>query len=61
MPIYDYYCVLCDREYSEQKSMDSDTRSMCSVCGTVAIRKYNFGSVSFKGSGFYSTDKKGES
>ena len=58
MPIYDYKCGNCRYMLSEEREMSKASElPKCVKCAKTMQRIYNFGSVSFKGSGFYSTDK----
>jgi putative FmdB family regulatory protein len=58
MPSYDYKCSQCRMTATEQRSIDNvDTLPACPICLLPMNRSYEFGSVVFKGHGFYSTDK----
>jgi len=59
MPIYGYHCDTCGNEFEILQSMKDDPLKICPKC-TGALRKmlYPVG-ISFKGSGFYTTDYKG--
>jgi putative FmdB family regulatory protein len=55
MPKYDYRCRECgDFEYSHPIN---ESISECPFCQSEVSRIYSAVGVSFKGSGFYSTDK----
>lgn len=57
MPTYTYLCEQCGK-FDATHSM-SDELMYCEICGLPGIRKvFNNVGVSFKGSGFYSTDSK---
>jgi putative FmdB family regulatory protein len=59
MPLYEFACRKCGVETSAHYKIDEAVAyPNCQTCGEQMIRMYNFGSVSFKGSGFYTTDKK---
>lgn len=58
MPIYEYYCKDCQIDWQETRSISEDTKSVCASCKIDAIRKFSSPVTSFKGEGFYSTDKK---
>ena len=54
---YDYKCVQCNLTLSVERSIHSEASNpICSDCGEVMQRVWNTPSVTFKGSGFYSTD-----
>ena len=57
MPTYQFKCPDCDVQVSETCAYEQlDTNPPCHNCNGTMKRVYSFG-VSFKGSGFYSTDK----
>lgn len=59
MPIYDFQCPKCGktrRQTTSIKEID-DFKAVCDD-GTVMKRVYGLGVITFKGAGFYSTDKK---
>ena len=60
MPTYTYKCTTCTHEWDEQRSVDQrDSDSSCPVClNPYIIRKLHATPVTFKGSGFYTTDKR---
>jgi len=54
---YDYKCVQCNLTLSVERSIHSEASNpICSDCNEVMQRVWNTPSVTFKGSGFYSTD-----
>jgi putative FmdB family regulatory protein len=58
IPTYEYYCSKCDEVFSEQRSLSEESKySNCPNDSEPLQRKYDI-SVSFKGTGFYTTDKK---
>lgn len=58
MPSYDYKCKTCDNSVTlvtgikEQHEIPS-----CAKCKADMVREYGLGTITFKGSGFYRTDK----
>lgn len=58
MPIYDYQCKDCNATMSIHSAMDKESTPLCVTCEKPMTRVYSVGAVTFKGSGFYSTDKK---
>jgi putative FmdB family regulatory protein len=58
MPIYDYECKPCEATMSIHGNMIEHKVPLCVSCEKPMTRVYSIGAVTFKGSGFYSTDKK---
>ena len=56
MPIYEFTCVPCDKTITASMKYEELDTITCTECGNTLKRSYSFG-VSFKGSGFYTTDK----
>lgn len=58
MPLYEYKCTSCGKEFEELKSFsDSDKTVFCPDCGKEAVREYkDVGAVIYKGSGYYCKD-----
>ena len=56
MPTYVYECP-CGQIYDVQHSIHEDPDVECDYCGGGMERKPSFGAVTFKGTGFYYTDK----
>ena len=58
MPIYEYLCKDCDKIFIENKNgEDRDNVPLCQTCNNPTKRLYSSIGISFKGNGFYSTDK----
>jgi putative FmdB family regulatory protein len=59
MPIYEYKCVSCDNKTTIIKSADDRDKDLplCKTCNLEIKRVYSNVGVSFRGNGFYSTDK----
>ena len=59
MALYDYKCPQCSEVYTISRSIsEPETNPECMTCEVLLNRVYSSGvSVTFKGSGFYSTDK----
>jgi len=59
MPTYEYKCTVCDYRFDAIQSMMDAPLENCPECGEKVQRliSRNVG-ISFKGSGFYVTDKK---
>ena len=60
MPTYEFTC--CGNKVSVTNSLTElqTPTPQCANCLGPMRRVYDFGSVNFKGSGFYTTDKKGD-
>ena len=59
MPIYEYYCTTCGKDFEKMQSINNDERAIeCVYCGRQAERKVSVTSYHLTGSGFYNTDKK---
>jgi putative FmdB family regulatory protein len=63
MPIYTYRCENCGHQFDKHQSFSENPLKVCPSCHKHALHKVYFpAGVSFKGSGFYVTDKhKGSS
>lgn len=58
MPAYEYRCPKCATHIIDHRPITEDRKEqLCPECQAEMIRLYNFGSVTFNGKGFYSTDK----
>jgi putative FmdB family regulatory protein len=58
VPTYEYRCPKCGVHIIDHRAItDTNAPENCPDCDTALVRLYNFGSVTFNGSGFYSTDK----
>ena len=58
MPIYEYKCRKCDKVFEEFQSIHDKPLKYCSVCKGRLQKVFSSIGISFKGSGFYSTDNK---
>ena len=62
MPTYGYECLSCDNQFETIQSIKDDALTTCETCGGKLRKRIYPVGISFKGSGFYSTDygnKKG--
>lgn len=57
MPLYTYRCEPCDTERTLQHPMHDLGPHFCPVCFSPMKKRPDIGGVSFRGSGFYRTDK----
>jgi putative FmdB family regulatory protein len=57
MPTYEFVCIVCDKTENINCKYEEIDSVICSSCNYVMKRSFKFGSVAFRGSGFYSTDK----
>jgi putative FmdB family regulatory protein len=60
MPIYEYACTACGERTEAKQGFDDPPLQECPVCGGKLRKLYSPVGIVFKGSGFYSTDKKGQ-
>ena len=60
MPIYEYRCTKCGREFEEFQSITDDTIPECTACKGKAKRLISHSSFHLKGSGWYVTDYGGK-
>ncbi len=62
MPVYAYVCKNCQHAFDTRQAFTDNALKECPECHVSALRKkFNTVGVSFKGSGFYSTDSKSSS
>lgn len=60
MPLYEFFCLQCDKKNTLVKSIHENTQeSLCETCNLLMNRVYSSVGVTFNGSGFYSTDSRG--
>lgn len=60
-PVYEYTCKTCKAEYLETRGINDpqrETQCQSQSCQGELARKFGNMAVSFRGDGFYSTDKK---
>lgn len=59
MPTYAYACRDCGHRFDTYQSFSDDSLTTCPQCGHESLRKvFDSVGISFKGSGFYSTDSR---
>jgi putative FmdB family regulatory protein len=59
MPKYDYKCIKCETIITIERSLNEvEVIPTCKQCKQLTSRLYNSPAITFKGSGFYSTDGK---
>ncbi|MFC1949300.1 FmdB family zinc ribbon protein [Chloroflexota bacterium] len=59
MPIYEYECPRCSSRFELKRSFSDNGSVSCPKCGCAAERIFSPVPVIFKGSGFYTTDHRG--
>ena len=59
MPIYEYECPRCTHRFELRRTFSEDGSASCPQCGCDAQRIFSPVPIIFKGSGFYSTDNRG--
>jgi putative regulatory protein, FmdB family len=58
MATYEFHCRRCNERTTKIHPLSEPLAyPPCPTCGEQMLRVYNFGSVTFKGSGFYRNDK----
>ena len=65
MPIYEYRCTRCGKEFEVFQKITDPPKKRCPTCSGRAVRLISNSSFILKGSGWYATeyarkDKKGE-
>jgi putative FmdB family regulatory protein len=61
VPSYSYNCPLCNTDYTEIRGiLEEEKPIQCENCKVDYIRVFSAPVVSFNGTGFYATDKKGK-
>lgn len=58
MPSYDFECKSCHQTVTVVASMSELKTPQCLQCLTNMHRIWNVGAIKFKGSGFYTNDKR---
>ncbi|WP_343046264.1 FmdB family zinc ribbon protein [Psychromicrobium silvestre] len=58
VPTYAYACKDCGHAFDIQQSFTDSSLTVCPECGGQLRKKFSSVGVSFKGSGFYSTDSR---
>jgi putative FmdB family regulatory protein len=58
MPIYEYECQKCKKQFEIQRGFHEEGAVCCPQCGEEGQRIYTPPPLIFKGSGFYVTDHK---
>jgi len=59
LPIYEYECTCCSFRFELKRSFSEDTQVSCPKCGGNTQPIFSPVSIIFKGTGFYSTDNRG--
>lgn len=58
MPTYDFKCKTCDQSVTITAGIkETITTPICGACQSEMVRNYGLGTITFKGPGFYRTDK----
>ncbi|MFD0704313.1 FmdB family zinc ribbon protein [Alloscardovia venturai] len=58
MPTYHYRCKNCGHDFTRMQSFSDAPITVCPQCGESQVHKvYSVGGITFRGSGFYRTDK----
>jgi putative FmdB family regulatory protein len=59
MPTYSYKCIKCAHEFDVQQSITDDAIAVCPECKGKVQKVFGKVGVTFKGTGFYTTDSGG--
>ena len=59
MPTYEYECPECSSRFELRRSFSENSPVSCPQCGCDAQLVFSPVPIIFKGSGFYSTDRRG--
>jgi len=59
LPTYDYQCTSCPCRFELRRSFSEDGPVSCPECGAEAQHVFTPVPIIFKGSGFYTTDYRG--
>jgi putative FmdB family regulatory protein len=61
MPIYEYRCLKCSKDFEAMQKFSDAPVKACPACGGMVKKKMSSSSFQLKGSGWYMTDyaKKG--
>ena len=58
MPTYEYVCKACEETLTDIRSIHAqEPIFLCVKCGQQMTQVISLGGITFKGSGFYRTDK----
>lgn len=58
MPTYEYACKTCEQHVEVVQSFADEPLTTCEACGGALRRVIHAAGIMFKGSGFYSTDRR---
>ena len=61
MPTYEYECLGCERRFDIFQSFSDAPLTTCETCGGELRKVFSAVGISFKGSGFYRNDSRGDS
>ena len=61
MPTYEYECLGCERRFDIFQSFSDAPLTTCETCGCELRKVFSAVGISFKGSGFYRNDSRGDS
>jgi len=56
MPLYDYTCEKCKKQFEVTKRINDSSAVTCPVCGSECKKNVSSTSFQLKGSGWYKTD-----
>ena len=56
MPLYEYHCDACGRQFELIRKFSDPPLDKCPHCGSTVRKLFSSPAIQFKGSGFYITD-----
>ena len=60
MPIYEYECLKCGKQFEVWQKFSDEPVKVCKYCGGPVRKLVSLSSFHLKGSGWYATDYKGK-
>ena len=56
MPLYEYHCLKCEKDFEFLQKISEKPKSKCSACGGKLKKLISEGGFQLKGTGWYVTD-----
>ena len=60
MPIYEYKCTDCKRQFEKHQKVSDEPMKVCEDCGGTLEKQWSRTGFQFKGEGWYVTDYAGK-
>ncbi len=61
MPIYEYHCEKCGKNFDVEQRMVDDALTVHDECGGAVVKVFSSAGIVLKGAGFYKTDTRSPS